>query len=38
VTEGRYDEAKLLLQPLIADLDAPEWIRVMAAGFIDRIP
>jgi hypothetical protein len=38
VTEGRYEEAKLLLQPLVADLDAPEWIRVMATEFMDRIP
>ena len=38
VTEGRYEEAKLLLQPLVADLDVPEWIRVMATEFMDRIP
>jgi hypothetical protein len=38
VTENRSEEARLLLQPLIADLDVPEWIRVMAEGFLNRIP
>jgi serine/threonine protein kinase len=38
VTENRSEEAKLILQPLIADLDVPEWIRVMAEGFLNRVP
>jgi tRNA A-37 threonylcarbamoyl transferase component Bud32 len=38
VIENRTGEAKLLLQPLVADLDAPEWIRIMAEEFLNRIP
>ena len=38
ITENRSEEAKLLLQPLISDLDVPEWIRVMAEEFLNRIP
>jgi hypothetical protein len=38
ITENRTEEARLLLQPLVADLDVPEWIRVMAEEFLNRIP
>ena len=38
ITENRTEEAKLLLQPLTSDLDVPEWIRVMAEEFLNRIP
>jgi serine/threonine protein kinase len=38
ITENRDEEARLLLQPLVADLDVPEWIRVMADQFLNRIP
>lgn len=38
VIENRNEEAKLLLQPLVANLDAPAWIRVMAEEFLHRIP
>jgi serine/threonine-protein kinase len=36
--ENRNEEAKLLLQPLVANLDAPAWIRVMAEGLLNRVP
>ena len=36
--EERFDAARLQLQPLIADLNAPEWIRVMAEVFFNQIP
>lgn len=36
--ENRNEEAKLLLQPLVANLDTPAWIRVMAEEFLNRIP
>jgi tRNA A-37 threonylcarbamoyl transferase component Bud32 len=38
VNEKRYEEANLILQPLVADLGAPEWIRVMAQDLLNRIP
>ena len=38
MAEKRFEEAKLILQPLVADPDTPEWIRVMAEEFINRIP
>jgi thioredoxin-like negative regulator of GroEL len=38
VIEERYEAAKLLLQPLMADLNAPEWVRVMAEVFFLQIP
>jgi len=38
VIENRNKEAKLLLQPLVADLDAPEWIRIMAEELLNRVP
>jgi len=38
VIEERYDVAKLLLQPLMADLNAPEWIRIMAEVLFLQIP
>jgi serine/threonine protein kinase len=38
VIENRNDEASLILRPLIANLSAPEWIRVMAQDLLDRIP
>ena len=36
--ENRYEEARLILQPLVGNLDAPPWIRVMAEDFLNRIP
>ena len=36
--EERFDAAKLQLQPLMADLNAPEWIRIMAEVFFNQIP
>ena len=36
--EARFDAAKLRLQSLMADLNAPEWIRVMAEVFFNQIP
>jgi hypothetical protein len=36
--ENRHEEAKLILQPLVADLGAPQWIRIMAEDFLNRIP
>ena len=36
--EERFDAAKLQLQPLMADLNAPLWIRVMAEVFYNQIP
>lgn len=38
IIETRYEEARLILMPLSADLSAPEWIRSMADEMIDRIP
>jgi serine/threonine protein kinase len=38
ITENRSEEARLILRPLVADLDVPEWIRVMAEEFLNRIP
>jgi serine/threonine protein kinase len=38
VIEERYEEANLILQPLVADLDVPEWIRIQAEELINRIP
>lgn len=38
VIEERFDAAKLRLQPLMADLSAPEWIRVMAEVLFVQIP
>jgi cytochrome c-type biogenesis protein CcmH/NrfG len=38
VIEERFDAAKLRLQPLMADLNAPEWIRIMAEVFFVQIP
>lgn len=38
VVEERYESAKLQLQPLMADLNAPEWIRVMAEVLFLQIP
>jgi serine/threonine protein kinase len=36
--ENRHEEARLILQPLVADLDVPAWIRIMAEDFLNRIP
>ncbi len=36
--EERFEAAKLQLQPLMADLNAPQWIRVMAEVFFNQIP
>ena len=36
--EERFDAARLQLQPLMADLNAPEWIRIMAEVFFNQIP
>jgi hypothetical protein len=36
--EERFDAARLQLQPLMADLDTPLWIRVMAEVFFNQIP
>ena len=38
VIEERFDAARLLLRPLMADLDTPEWIRLMAEELHNRIP
>ena len=38
VIEERYEVAKLQLQPLMADLNAPEWVRVMAEVLFLQIP
>ena len=38
IVEERFDAAKLLLQPLMADLNVPEWIRVMAEVLFLQIP
>jgi hypothetical protein len=38
VIEERFDAARLLLRPLMADLDTPQWIRVMAEELHNRIP
>lgn len=38
VTEKRYEEARLMLTPLASNLSAPEWIRLMAEGFLQNIP
>jgi serine/threonine protein kinase len=38
VIEERFDAANLLLQPLMADMGAPEWVRVMAEDLHNRIP
>ena len=38
MVEERFDAAKLLLQPLMADLNVPEWIRVMAEVLFLQIP
>jgi predicted Zn-dependent protease len=38
MAEKRFEEAKLILEPLVADPNVPEWIRVMAVEFIDHIP
>ena len=36
--EERFDAAKLQLQPLMADLNTPLWIRIMAEVFFNQIP
>ncbi len=36
--EERFDAARLQLQPLMADLNAPLWIRIMAEVFYNQIP
>jgi tetratricopeptide (TPR) repeat protein len=36
--EERYDAARLQLQPLMADLNVPMWIRIMAEVFFNQIP
>jgi hypothetical protein len=38
VIEERFETAKLILQPIIADLNVPEWIRVMAEVLVVQIP
>jgi len=38
VVEERFEAAKLILQPLMANLGAPEWIRVMAEVLFLQIP
>jgi hypothetical protein len=38
MAEKRFEEVKLILEPLVADPNVPEWIRVMAVEFIDHIP
>ena len=38
VIEARFEAARLILQPLVADLNAPEWIRVMAEVLLVQIP
>jgi len=38
VIEERFEAAKLLLQPLMADLSAPQWIRIMAEVLYVQIP
>ncbi len=38
VNEKRYDEANSILEPLVADLAVPEWIRAMARDLLNRIP
>ncbi len=38
IIENRYEEAKLILRPLVANLDAPPWIRMMAEELASRIP
>jgi serine/threonine-protein kinase len=38
IHEERLDEAKQQLQLLMSDLNAPEWVRVMAEVFYNQIP
>ena len=38
VKENRFDEAKGILIPLAADLNTPNWIRIMAEELTNRIP
>jgi thioredoxin-like negative regulator of GroEL len=38
VIEERYEEARILLQPLMADPNVPEWVRVMSEVFFLQIP
>ena len=38
VIEERFDAAKLILQPLMANLNVPEWIRIMAEVLFLQIP
>lgn len=38
VNEKRFEEARLILEPLVADPDVPEWIKVMATEYINHIP
>lgn len=38
IVEKRYDEARLILNPLASNLGAPEWIRMMAEEFLQKIP
>lgn len=38
ITESRFEEARLMLLPLVSDLSNPEWIRIMADKFINSIP
>ena len=38
VIEERFDAAKLQLQPLMVDLNAPEWVRIMAEVLFLQIP
>jgi len=38
VVEERFEEAKLLLQPLMGNLGTPEWVRIMAEVLFLQIP
>ena len=38
VKERRLEDAKVILLPLQAGLDTPEWIRIMAEDLLNRIP
>jgi serine/threonine protein kinase len=38
IKERRLEDAKVILLPLQANLDTPEWIRIMTEDMLNRIP
>ena len=37
IRERRFEDAQFILQPLLANISNPEWIRIMAEDLLNRI-